>query len=344
MSEDDSMLVTRQQEVSQVRVSKPHVVILGAGASYAALPTGDASGKLLPLMSNFTSIVPMPESLTIIEPDYQSQNFEELYSRLALDPRQNEVVDAINVSVRDYFSSIEIPATPTLYDYLVLSLREKDVIATFNWDPLLIQAVRRNTGPHAPPPRLLFLHGNVSVGYCESDDVVGYLGRNCSNCGNPFSVIPLLYPVTAKEYQRNQAINRFWQEIRKHLRSAHMVTVFGYGAPQTDVEAKRLLTDAWAGAGRRFIEQIEIIDTKSEDDLLNTWAPFIYSHHYAIHSDYMSSWINRHPRRSGEAFANQMLEARFIEDNPPPVNCDLSTLQQWFKGLIDVEYQARGKS
>ena len=31
---------------------RPHVVILGAGASRAACPQGDATGKLVPLISN----------------------------------------------------------------------------------------------------------------------------------------------------------------------------------------------------------------------------------------------------------------------------------------------------
>lgn len=31
--------------------------------------------------------------------------------------------------------------SPTIYDYLLLSLRKKDVVATINWDPLLVQAL-----------------------------------------------------------------------------------------------------------------------------------------------------------------------------------------------------------
>jgi hypothetical protein len=35
---------------------------------------------------------------------------------------------------------MEIPDHVTLYDELLLTLRSKDLIATFNWDPLLLQA------------------------------------------------------------------------------------------------------------------------------------------------------------------------------------------------------------
>ena len=37
-----------------------------------------------------------------------------------------------------------IPDDVTLYDYLVLSLTDKDAIISFNWDPFLVQAYRRN--------------------------------------------------------------------------------------------------------------------------------------------------------------------------------------------------------
>lgn len=35
----------------------PHVVILGAGASKAAMPDGDKSGKMIPLMDNLPDIL-----------------------------------------------------------------------------------------------------------------------------------------------------------------------------------------------------------------------------------------------------------------------------------------------
>jgi len=44
---------SRAEEIAQVKVQRPHVVILGAGASLASLPNGDKNGKSLPLMNNF---------------------------------------------------------------------------------------------------------------------------------------------------------------------------------------------------------------------------------------------------------------------------------------------------
>ncbi|KUO69178.1 MAG: hypothetical protein APF80_02305 [Alphaproteobacteria bacterium BRH_c36] len=42
-SVDDDFLYTTEQEVADVSANLPHVVILGAGASYAAFPNGDKS-------------------------------------------------------------------------------------------------------------------------------------------------------------------------------------------------------------------------------------------------------------------------------------------------------------
>jgi hypothetical protein len=33
---------------------------------------------------------------------------------------------------------LELPDHPTVYDHLLLSLRKKDAIFTFNWDPFLL--------------------------------------------------------------------------------------------------------------------------------------------------------------------------------------------------------------
>lgn len=46
------MEVSAEEDINQIIVGKLHVVILGAGASYAAFPGGDKHGRKLPLMNN----------------------------------------------------------------------------------------------------------------------------------------------------------------------------------------------------------------------------------------------------------------------------------------------------
>jgi len=50
-----------------------------------------------------------------------------------------------------------------------------------------------------------------------------------------------------------------------------MLTIFGYSAPKSDVEAIELMKGAWGDKYKRNLEQIEIIDVKEEAELSNTW-------------------------------------------------------------------------
>lgn len=72
-----------------------------------------------------------------------------------------------------------------------------------------------------------------------------------------------------------------------------MFTIFGYSAPKTDISAIELLKEAWGTAEKRNLEEIEIIDIRSEEDLRQTWDEFIHSHHYTTHSNFLAHpWGN----------------------------------------------------
>jgi hypothetical protein len=64
------------------------------------------------------------------------RNFEEIYSDLSVSSN-SKLMAAVNERIGEFFWSLRLPEHPTIYDVLVLSLRPKDIIATFNWDPLL---------------------------------------------------------------------------------------------------------------------------------------------------------------------------------------------------------------
>jgi hypothetical protein len=119
-----------------------------------------------------------------------------------------------------------------------------------------------------------------------------------------------------------------------------MITVFGYGAPASDVSAMSLLHSAWGSAEARQMEQVEIIDIRPEDDLVESWSGFIHSHHYEVISDFYSSSIANHPRRTGEAYWNQFVEAKFVTRNPIPRDTSLAELSSWLLPLIDAERNA----
>lgn len=73
----------------------------------------------------------------------KSRKLEDIYSEIAEKQEYSDVREMLDGKIRDYFSSFDITDTPTVYDFLLLFLREKDLVATFNWDSLLLQACQR---------------------------------------------------------------------------------------------------------------------------------------------------------------------------------------------------------
>jgi len=191
---------------------------------------------------------------------------------------------------------MKLPLRPTLYDHLVLSLRDKDVIATFNWDPFLWQSINRcneRLNGLARPPRVLFLHGNTAIGYTKHNEQVlfGTLGRISRANKKPFERGPLLFPVAKKNYQVDECIEKAWLDLKIELGNAYLFTIFGYSAPATDQEAVELLKQGWGDKYGRQLEEIEIVDIISEEGLREKWRSFIHSHHYRTTESFYSSML-----------------------------------------------------
>lgn len=300
------MELTVADEIADASMGRPHVVLLGAGGSRAAFPTGEKNGRRLPLMADFMDVVPVRGILERAGIQADDRNFEDVYAEIFAKAELGELRLALEDAVFSYFASLELPTAPTVYDYLVLSLRSKDVIATFNWDPFLIQAVRRNRRAMKGCPKLLFLHGTVLQGFCQTDSVHGVRGFNCSRCGEQFAPVRLLYPIGQKSYETEPAIKSAWDAVRAAFEGAFMITVFGYGAPQSDRSAIELLQMAWGSAETRSLEQVEIIDVRDEEALLEGWKNFIHTHHYEIHRDFSESWIAHHPTTNGRSLVESI--------------------------------------
>jgi hypothetical protein len=330
----DSLEYSTAQEIADTQVRRPHVVILGAGASRAALPVGDPSGKRLPLMNDLVDLCDLREVLSSAGVS-TNRNFEDIYSDLS-GAGNSKLLVAIGERTEEYFSSLRLPERPTIYDTLVLSLRSKDVIATFNWDPLLYLACWRNHKV-AALPNVAYLHGNVAIGYCLEHRKKGFFGTPCSVCGALYKPSPLLYPIKQKGYSADPYISREWNTLRAALQNAFMLTIFGYAAPESDAEALEIMTSAWGDVEDRNFEQTELIDIRPEDELRSTWSSFIHSHHYDIRADFYDSWIALHPRRSCEAAWQQYFEAKFISTNPVPRVETLAELHAWFAPLLEAE-------
>src|SRR5699024_10647466 len=93
-------------------------------------------------------------------------------------------------------------------------------------------------------PQLAFLHGNVAVGYCVEDNVMGNVGMPC-RCGDTLAPTKLLFPIKNKDYYSDTAISKSWKSLKNALEVAYMVTIFVYSAIKSDVEAIVMLKKAW---------------------------------------------------------------------------------------------------
>lgn len=275
-------------------------MILGAGATIAAIPNGDKNGRKSSVMNGLIEKLHLQDVLQNIQLETTSDNLEDIYSELYSRPECEAARVELERRLYAYFASLELPDEPTVYDLLILSLTEKDVIATFNWDPLLIQAYVRCHRVTKRLPHLFCLHGNVAINYCEKHNEFGITNAVCPICGTVPPSIKLLYPVKEKDYKSDSYIRQCWEATEQAIEESSTITIFGYSAPSSDIEAVELLKKAWGDIENRQLEEVSVIDIVEEDTMLERWKDFIYSHHYKYTSNFYDSYLGMFPRRSCE--------------------------------------------
>jgi hypothetical protein len=265
--------------------------------------------------------------------------FEVIYTQLLKHAEGGSLATELEERIYAYFSDLSLPEEPTLYDHLLLSLRSKDCVATFNWDPLLFLAAARlhRQRPDVRLPYLVFLHGNVAIGHCAQHRVLGSIDSECSSCGEPLEASRLIYPVDEKNYTTDVSIDRAWRSFRGAMEETYVLTIFGYSAPVTDVAAQTAMREAWGQPGQRNLEQIEMIDIEDEEELQQRWAAFILEHHYDVTPDFYASWLGMHPRRTCEAVWSQFMEMEFFTPDPLSRNGAFSELWEWYDRLAPGE-------
>ena len=340
ISHEKSMKQHDDYDIAEIMRSRPHLFILGAGATKATIPNGDKYGRQSPVMDNFIQEIGIDGLLDGIELNTKSNNIEAIYSELAEKPEFADVVAKIEDGIVDHYRQMQILDAPTLYDYLILSLRKKDCIATFNWDPLLIQAYNRVNKITEDLPQMLFLHSSVAVGICENcRHYEPYRNRYCSICGEPLDSPKLLYPVENKNYSQNIFIKDAWNTLQYYLETACIVTIWGYSAPRSDKEAKNMMLKAFS-SDYRPLDQIEVIDIATENVLYKTWQPFAKNtnYHFNIHRSLMDSLIGEFPRRSIEGYVKRFIEGWWNSSTLKLKECSsFDELAQLVNPLIENE-------
>lgn len=303
-----NILPYRVPNMEGKRLLDPHVVIIGAGASKAACAY-DKKGKQIPLLKDIHKVLGLTEMLAQYHfSDAEMQDFEMLYSAIYGRTEFVGLQKELEYAIGEYFRKLEIPDEVTYYDYLILSLTSKDVIISFNWDPFLMQAYRRNLSV-GNLPGLIFPHGNAGVGICHRCNVLGYANCLCPNCLKELKQMPLLYPVGQKNYNDKPVIKSQWRMAAEKLERAAGITVYGYGAPITDREVVDLLKVAYSKSHIRDIAPFTIINLpENRDEQMERWAEFFEPRMMLYCGNIEDSLLWGNPRVSLEALFDSILQ------------------------------------
>ena len=318
----------------------PHVVILGAGASRACCPNGDANAVRLPLMADFVKTVGIEDAIRRAGKS-PADNFEDVYSQIHSEG-SHDILAELDEAVRRYFRAIQLPDTPTIYDWLVLSLRPKDLIATFNWDPLLPQAFRRCRDRYAGSlPEIAFLHGNVDLVLNRTNLQSAFSADVGNGQLTQYEESNLLYPVAEKNYSDDDFVRDQWDLTRSKLNDAYLVSVIGYSAPKTDVEARSLLLNAWRNNPTFTLGLFEVVDVAAREMVQRSWSEFFDGTHASIVTDVRQTYLLNHPRRSAEALAFATLQQQPWHDDPLPNELDFTATLDRTQTYVDEENSGR---
>jgi hypothetical protein len=323
----------------KVMKKSPHVVLLGAGASCACIPNGDKNGLRISSMNDFFENTGINIGYT-----GSFKNLENIYKDI--DDIKKELLKR---EVTKYFNKFKLPDGPTIYDVLVISLTKKDLIASFNWDPLLIQAVQRCHKITQDLPEIIFLHGNIWEWYAIDNDGTITKVFAESECSSPRVYIktasgqrciqtPLLFP-EKKDYSKDSYIKGAWDILQNKLNEAFMLTIFGYSGPKSDEEALTLLKSGFLIRDKNNsisdinnFKQLTIIDTNIDNDkknkLLESFERLLDVPQLSFTEgirDYVqifdgfwdeNNWLITWPRLTTECYTITQHEGKFLKKYP----------------------------
>lgn len=287
-----------------------HLVILGAGSTIATIPEGDKNGMKSFTLDNLLTDPYFSSFVTKLNPKYNRLNVEQLCERLNKENIHlyNELVSLI----RTKYAKLELPDNFTILERLIMSLKADDAIVSFNWDDLLIQAYQRVNIPEEKLPHLCFPHGNAQAGFnnhrygSKRDPKNKYLKNS-----------PLNMPINRSDYKENIFINSQWRILDYYIKSALMITFFGYSGPISDQNDIQHLEQLFSE--NKICTKIEIIDKSKESatSISQRWDGFIKltENKPDLCGSFFESRIARFPRRTIESLDNWVTQKKVeIED------------------------------
>ena len=114
-----------------------------------------------------------------------------------------------------------------------------------------------------------------------------------------------MYPVKNKNYQKNEFISEQWKILEDFISKAALITIYGYSAPKTDVEAINIIKKAFARLGTpRYFDIVEIIEHPKFDtkNISEAWLDLseMARDHLKLRRSVFDSYMFKSPRRSLE--------------------------------------------
>ncbi len=275
-------------------------------------------------------------------------DFEAAYSQAIGDPALADLALQMEAKAQSYFGGLRLPERPTIYDYLLRSLRPQDIIATFNWDPLLEQALERFPRDcDDEAPCRAYLHGSVAMNQCDVCSRLFSWTTTCPRCGSSSSPQPLLYPVGTKDYAATPGLLEAWENLEVGLNNAYIVTIFGYSGPATDREAVRLFSERWHASRRATMGDIAFVNTCDKAAIEISWRDLVANRddgrvHWDLYPNYAKTRLARYPRRSvEESFQRNFMMERWTPTPFP--DCDhLDQLDDFYRRLLAAERDESG--
>lgn len=165
----------------------------------------------------------------------------------------------------------------------------------------------------------------------------GYHDQHCNRCGAPLAPSPLLFPIREKQYTADPLIASEWEVVQAFIECAYILTIIGYSAPVSDVNARRLLKEAWRKNGTTDFAQVEIVDVKPERQVMSSWSDFVVRNNYGVRRNARRGLAFWYPRRSCDAFAWATLQQDPWRDRKLPRFRKVSSLQGWLAELMNEE-------
>ena len=101
--------------------TRPHLVIIGAGATIDTIPNGDKNGKCSSVMAGFIETLGFTDIIKRANLNIESDNLEDVYSALAEHQSCNSIRLDIENTILNYFNALELPDSITKYS-LILSI------------------------------------------------------------------------------------------------------------------------------------------------------------------------------------------------------------------------------